>query len=56
VVAAFSTKRTVERSGVWWWRILAIAARAEERLMTKHFPEAYPAYRRRVKALVPFVL
>jgi protein-S-isoprenylcysteine O-methyltransferase Ste14 len=28
----------------------------EERLMTRHFPEAYPIYRREVKALVPFVI
>lgn len=33
-----------------------IKSRAEERLLTRHFPEAYPAYRARVKALVPFVL
>lgn len=29
--------------------------RLEETLMTEHFPEQYPAYRRRVKALVPFL-
>jgi len=28
----------------------------EERLMTQHFPDAYPLYKARVKALVPFVL
>jgi len=28
----------------------------EERLMTQHFPDAYPLYRARVKALVPFVI
>ena len=28
----------------------------EERLLTKHFPEAYPDYKARVKALIPFVL
>lgn len=27
----------------------------EEELLTRHFPEEYPAYKRRVKALVPFV-
>lgn len=31
-------------------------AMAEERMMTKHFPDAYPAYRARTKALVPFLL
>lgn len=28
----------------------------EERLLLRHFPDTYPAYRKRVKALVPFVL
>ena len=28
----------------------------EERLLMQYFPDAYPQYRRRVKALVPFVL
>jgi len=28
----------------------------EERLMLRHFPEAYPGYRREVKALIPFVI
>jgi len=27
----------------------------EEELLTRHFPEEYPAYNRRVKALVPFL-
>ncbi len=31
-------------------------SRQEEQLMTRHFPDEYPAYRRRTKALVPFVL
>lgn len=35
---------------------LLIKARMEERLMTSHFPNEYPAYRRRVKALIPFVI
>lgn len=35
----------------------AFKARAEERLLTTHFPQAYPAYKRRVRgAIVPFVL
>ena len=34
-----------------------IKARREERLLTKHFPEAYPHYRARVRAmLIPFVV
>lgn len=36
--------------------MLWLKLRDEERLMTKHFPDAYPAYKARVKALVPFVL
>ncbi len=35
----------------FWFKL-----RQEERLMTKHFPEAYENYRTRVKALIPFVL
>jgi protein-S-isoprenylcysteine O-methyltransferase Ste14 len=35
--------------------MLAVKAHFEERLMTSHFPEAYPQYRRRVKALIPGV-
>ncbi len=31
-------------------------ARVEERHMTQQFPDAYPAYRRRTKMLIPFVL
>jgi protein-S-isoprenylcysteine O-methyltransferase Ste14 len=31
-------------------------SRGEERLMIEHFPDQYPAYRARVKALIPFVL
>ncbi len=32
------------------------AARTEERDMTKQFPDAYPAYQRRTKMLIPFLL
>lgn len=36
---------------------LSVKARREERLLTKHFPEAYPRYRERVKAaIIPFVI
>jgi len=35
--------------------VLALKARFEEQLMIRHFPEAYPQYRRRVKALIPGV-
>lgn len=33
--------------------LFSIKARLEERWMARHFPEAYPDYRRRVKALIP---
>jgi protein-S-isoprenylcysteine O-methyltransferase Ste14 len=32
-----------------------IKLRQEEALMMRHFPDAYPEYKQRVKALVPFV-
>jgi len=32
------------------------SARAEERVLTKSFPAAYPPYRARTKMLIPFVL
>jgi protein-S-isoprenylcysteine O-methyltransferase Ste14 len=37
-------------SGLWW------KIRQEEALMTKHFPDAYADYRKRVHAIIPFVL
>ena len=33
-----------------------IKLKQEERLLVRHFPEAYPNYRREVKALVPFIV
>jgi protein-S-isoprenylcysteine O-methyltransferase Ste14 len=30
--------------------------RLEERLMTENFPDQYPQYRQRVKAIIPFIL
>jgi len=32
-----------------------ISSRAEERLMARQFPEDYPVYRARTKAMIPFV-
>jgi protein-S-isoprenylcysteine O-methyltransferase Ste14 len=32
------------------------SARTEEKMMLAQFPDAYPAYRRRTKMLIPFVL
>ena len=36
--------------GLW------LKARDEEKMMIKHFPDTYPAYKSRVRALVPFIL
>ena len=36
--------------GLWW------KARQEERIMSRHFPDAYPEYKARVRAIIPFVL
>ena len=36
--------------GLW------IKLKHEETLMLQHFPEEYPAYRKQVKALVPFII
>jgi protein-S-isoprenylcysteine O-methyltransferase Ste14 len=36
--------------GLWW------KAREEERMMASHFPDTYPEYKTRVRAIVPFVL
>ena len=54
---------SVLTGGVLWlilFLIIAAAfvsrAKAEERLMMQRFPDEYPGYRRRTKALVPFVL
>jgi protein-S-isoprenylcysteine O-methyltransferase Ste14 len=37
--------------GALWWK-----ARQEERIMRRHFPDAYAEYKTRVRAIVPFVL
>jgi protein-S-isoprenylcysteine O-methyltransferase Ste14 len=33
-----------------------VSARTEEKMMLAQFPDAYPAYRRRTRMLIPFVL
>ena len=30
--------------------------RLEEKMMTEHFPDAYPEYRKKVRAIIPFML
>jgi protein-S-isoprenylcysteine O-methyltransferase Ste14 len=49
--------------GLVWLALFALyfayflySARTEEKMMAAQFPEAYPAYRRRTKMLIPFVL
>jgi protein-S-isoprenylcysteine O-methyltransferase Ste14 len=37
--------------GAVWWK-----AGEEERMMSRHFPDAYAEYKLRVRAIVPFVL
>jgi protein-S-isoprenylcysteine O-methyltransferase Ste14 len=37
-------------AGLWW------KARQEEQIMSRHFPDAYAAYKMRVRAIIPFVL
>jgi protein-S-isoprenylcysteine O-methyltransferase Ste14 len=37
--------------GALWWK-----ARQEEQVMSSHFPDAYPEYKTRVHAIIPFVL
>jgi protein-S-isoprenylcysteine O-methyltransferase len=36
--------------GIFLWRV-----GAEDKLMERQFPNDYPAYRQRTKALIPFV-
>jgi protein-S-isoprenylcysteine O-methyltransferase Ste14 len=48
----------------WWFLVVVLlvgvyfvySATAEERFLTREFPEAYPAYKSSTKMLVPFVL
>jgi protein-S-isoprenylcysteine O-methyltransferase Ste14 len=49
--------------GLVWLALFALyfayflfSARTEEKMMLEQFPQAYPAYRRRTKMLIPFVL
>lgn len=49
------------RLSAWLGLVLLFAGfwlklRQEETLLTRHFPDEYPAYRARVKALIPFVV
>jgi protein-S-isoprenylcysteine O-methyltransferase Ste14 len=48
---AFGFVMLLALCGAFWWK-----ARQEERIMSEHFPDSYPAYRARVHAIIPFVL
>nr|MBW4052154.1 isoprenylcysteine carboxylmethyltransferase family protein [Pseudomonadota bacterium] len=41
---------------VLYFAYFLFSARTEERMMLAQFPDTYPAYRRRTKMLIPFVL
>jgi protein-S-isoprenylcysteine O-methyltransferase Ste14 len=41
----------VSLCGALWWK-----ARQEERIMGRHFPDAYAKYKTHVRAIIPFVL
>ena len=41
---------------IFFFVIFWLKSLKEEHLLTKHFPEAYPAYKARTKALIPFLL
>jgi len=42
--------------GVLIFAYFIVSARTEEKMMLAQFPDTYPAYRRRTKMLIPFVL
>jgi protein-S-isoprenylcysteine O-methyltransferase Ste14 len=46
---AFGFVLFVALCGSLWWK-----ARQEERIMSKHFPDAYAEYKTRVRAIVPW--
>lgn len=51
---AFASQR-----GIFLFAVVVVAlwakSKQEEAMMTKHFPDQYPEYRKRVKGLIPFV-
>ena len=40
---------------VLYFAYFIFSARTEEKMMLAQFPDAYPAYRRRTKMLLPFL-
>ncbi len=53
-VLAFAAPQPVVGFAVVFVALL-VKSRQEEAMMTKHFPDQYPEYRKRVKGLIPFV-
>jgi protein-S-isoprenylcysteine O-methyltransferase Ste14 len=53
---AFATDLAWLALFVIYFVFFLFAARSEEKTMQRQFPEAYSAYRRRTKMLIPFVL
>ena len=62
LILAVAGTGLAQDKGIWLFMVVLIFAsywlkiRVEERLMMETFPEEYPEYRRRVKALIPGIL
>jgi protein-S-isoprenylcysteine O-methyltransferase Ste14 len=62
LILAVAGTGLAQDKGIWLFMVVLIFAsywlkiRVEERLMMEIFPEEYPEYRRRVKALIPGIL
>jgi len=62
LILAVAGTGLAQDKGIWLFMVVLIFVsywlkiRVEERLMMETFPEQYPAYRRRVKALIPGIL
>jgi protein-S-isoprenylcysteine O-methyltransferase Ste14 len=59
LLATIGTTLAIGLLGAWFFVVcfvyFLVSARIEEKMMLAQFPEAYPAYRRRTKMLIPFV-
>ena len=62
LILAVAGSGLAQGKGIWLFMVVLIFAsywlkiRVEEHLMMETFPQEYPAYRRRVKALIPGIL
>ena len=52
----WASSKTSEKGFALCFASFWIKLRQEETLMMRHFPDEYPAYQARVKALIPFLL